>query len=68
MRTSRQAWPSPIGEVTISARRTREGARVQRGAGCGPPLQRAAKSRIRRLMRTGSRACGEWQLPAKDTN
>ena len=65
--TSRQAWPSPIGEESSSARRGRSEERTQllrRGAR-GPT--RSAKSWISRFTSTGWRAMGMWPAPSSRT-
>ena len=68
MATSRQAWPSPIGELTNRARRSRTRPRVHVWARGRAALHRVTKSRSSRLTRTGSRAVGAWPEPSMRTS
>ena len=66
--TSRQAWPSPIGDETSSARRGRAPAEPP----AAPAAARAARSGaanswISRLTSTGWRALGMWPAPTMRT-
>jgi len=64
MATSRWAWPRPIGEEMYRARLGRAAPRAQRAGGGGGQ----AKSRMMRLVRTGSRRCGAWCRHGRASN
>ena len=64
IRTSRHAWPSPIGDETTSARRGCEAGRAHRAGIRGPH----ATSRRRRFTPTGSRTSARCPEPSRTTS